>query len=54
MKNIRDCKDCIGFTKYYGNKDKNGKAIISRYWCSIKNGTITKFPKECMFKQLGE
>lgn len=49
--NIKDCKGCVYFHKYYGNKNKQGKRVISGYFCSAKNGKISNFPKECSFKK---
>lgn len=45
------CKGCIYFTKYYGNKDKNGKRSISNYWCVRRNGFLKKYPKECKLRK---
>ena len=49
--NIRACKGCIYFHKHYGNKDKNGRRIVSSYLCSKKNGFIKNFPKQCNLKE---
>ena len=48
--NIRDCKGCIYFSKYYGNKSKQGERTASSYWCAKKNGFIRSYPKKCQFK----
>ena len=48
--NIHDCKGCIYFEKYYGNKSKQGERTVSNYWCAKKNGFIHSFPKKCQFK----
>lgn len=45
--NIRACKGCIYFTKYYGNRDKTGERTVSNYWCVAKQGFIKNFPKQC-------
>ena len=45
--NIRACKGCIFFTRYYGNKDEAGKQTVSNYWCVAKQGFIRRFPKQC-------
>lgn len=52
--NIRDCAECRYFVKYYGNKNKLGKKIVSNYWCAKKNGFIHLFPKKCQFKMKKE
>lgn len=44
------CKGCKYFVKYYGKKDKQGKRIVSNYWCVAKNGFIRNYPKYCKFK----
>ena len=49
--NIRDCKGCKYFSKYYGNKDSSGKRVVSNYWCSSKNGFIRNFPKQCKMRE---
>ena len=49
--NIRACKGCIYFAKYYGNKNKKGELTVSNYWCVSKNGFIRSFPKQCKFKR---
>lgn len=41
------CKTCKYFTPYFGNTDKNGNRVISKYWCVKKNGFLSKFPKQC-------
>ena len=43
------CKSCVYFCKHYGNKNKEGKRVVSSFWCSCKNGKITTFPKKCEF-----
>lgn len=43
--NIRDCKGCIYFTKYYGNKSKQRERTVSNYWCAKKNPIITNAKK---------
>lgn len=48
--NIRDCAECKYFTKYHGNKNKQGERTVSNYWCVKKNGFIHSFPKKCLFK----
>lgn len=45
------CKKCVYANPHYGNKDKQGKASVSRYWCSAKNGTIKTNPKECQHRK---
>ena len=52
--NIRACKGCRYFTKYYGSRGKNGEPIISRYWCVSKQGFIRSFPKQCNLKKESE
>lgn len=47
MPNIRECKGCIYFAKYYGNKDSVGKRTVSKYWCVKKQGFIKRFPVQC-------
>lgn len=49
--NLRACKDCVYFSKYYGTKDKQGNATVSNYWCVKKQGFIKRFPKECKAKE---
>lgn len=49
--NIRNCKGCIYFKKYYGNKSKQGERTVSNYWCAKKNGFIRFFPKKCQAKE---
>ena len=49
--NIRACKGCIYFTKYYGNRNNKGERTVSNYWCVSKNGFIRSFPKQCNFKK---
>lgn len=49
--NIRDCKGCVYFKKYYANKDKTGKRTVSNYRCVAKNGFIKNFPKKCPWKK---
>ena len=48
--NLRECKDCRYFKKYYGNKNKKGERTVSNYWCVAKNGFIRSFPKQCTWK----
>lgn len=45
--NKRACKGCKWFAEYYGNKDKNGKRVVSNCWCIARNGMIKRFPKQC-------
>lgn len=49
--NIRACKGCIYFSKYYGNKNKKGDRVVSNYWCVAKQGFIKRFPKKCERKE---
>lgn len=49
--NHHECKGCKYFHKYFGNKDKTGKRIVSNYWCAAKNGFIKNFPKRCDRKE---
>ena len=51
--NKRDCKDCIYFSKYYGNKNAKGERVVSKYWCVKKQGFIKRFPINCERKRLG-
>ena len=43
----RDCDGCIYFHKYYGNKNKQGKRMLSKYFCSARNESLKKFPTKC-------
>ena len=45
--NIRACKGCRYFTKYYGTKNKKGERTVSKFWCVEKQGFIRSFPKQC-------
>lgn len=49
--NLRACKDCVYFSKYYGTKDKRGNATVSRFWCVKRQGFVKRFPKECKAKE---
>ena len=49
--NIRVCKGCKYFCKYYGNRDGLGKRIVSNFWCVAKNGFIRNFPKQCKWRK---
>ena len=40
-------KQCIYFTPYYSQQDKQGKPKVSKYWCVARNGFIKKCPKIC-------
>ena len=51
---IHDCKGCIYFEKYYGNKNKQGERTVSNYWCVKKQGFIRSFPKKCQKKEKGD
>lgn len=44
------CRGCLYCNPYYGNKNKFGKRIISKYWC-IKKSTTCSDPKECSFRK---
>ena len=49
--NVRACKGCKYFVKYYGNKDGAGNRTVSNYWCISKNGFIKNFPKQCQRRE---
>lgn len=46
----RACKGCIHCKPYYGNLDKTGKRVVSRYWCITQSKTCND-PKWCMFRK---
>ena len=48
--NIRACKGCKFFTKYFGNRDEFGRRTVSNYWCVAKGGFIKSFPKQCKWR----
>lgn len=41
------CKDCVYYSKFYGNKDVKGNLTASKAWCSARNGSLKKCPKQC-------
>lgn len=43
----KPCKNCLYFSKIYGNKNQAGKRTESGLWCSAKNGRITNKIKHC-------
>lgn len=47
------CKGCVYCVPYYGNLDKSGKRVISRYWCIMKSSTCTD-SKQCVFRKGNE
>lgn len=47
MKRSKICTDCRYCHPYYGNKNKQGKRVISTYWCSKKNRKLNKNLKQC-------
>lgn len=49
--NIRACRGCRYFHKYYGNRDARGKPAVSNEWCIAKNGFIKRFPKQCKWRE---
>ena len=46
----RACNGCLYCYPYYGNFDKSGNRIVSRYWCSKKSINCND-PKMCEFKK---
>lgn len=46
MKCSKLCKNCYYSVPYWGNKTKDGKRSISRYWC-IKRGATAPSIKQC-------
>lgn len=44
------CKGCVYCIPYYGNLDKYGKRVISRYWCIMKSSACND-PKQCVFRK---
>ena len=44
------CRDCSYCSEFYGTMDKSGKPTISKYWCTRRNGSIKKWPKDCTLK----
>ena len=45
------CKDCVHYSKVWGNKDLRGNRIPSREWCIARNGTIKKHPVICDLRE---
>lgn len=48
------CKKCIHCHPYYGNKDKNGKRVISKYYCIKKNKSLNGRIKQCEYRTLNK
>ena len=46
----RACNGFLYCYPYYGNFDKSGNRIVSRYWCSKKSINCND-PKMCEFKK---
>lgn len=46
----RACKGCFHCTPYYGNVSKDGKRVVSRYWCIHYNKTASD-PIKCEFRK---
>lgn len=46
----RACKGCWYCHPHYGNCDKTGKRMVSKYWCAKRNSTCPD-PKECKYKK---
>ena len=43
------CKGCKYCVPYFGNLTKDGRRVISRYWCTAKSVTCPD-PKSCIFR----
>lgn len=46
----RACRGCFNCTPVYGNFDRQGKRVVSKYWCTAKSRTAPD-PKECAEKE---
>lgn len=51
MSKPKACKGCRSLQPYYGNKNKRGDRVVSRYWCPKINGTPKTSLKECKYKE---
>lgn len=52
MNKPKVCKGCDYCVPYYGNKDKQGKSKITKFWCTKKGAAIHSF-KFCEYQKKG-